>query len=329
MDTPLLSINIVSYNTESLTMECLKSIQRSIAKSWITQNPQEDIEVVIVDNFSKDCTVEAIEKLQKSFPCRIKLIKSQSNLGFGKGHNLASKESEGEILLLMNTDTLLMGDFLALLVSKFMQRNQPKLEKYKNLVKDESYGAKVHFLGPKLLNQDLTPQPSCGPYYSIPVIIGALFLKGDHLGFTRMSPNIDTQVDWISGACIMCKKSDFEEIHGFDEEIFMYMEEVEMLYRARRKGMTVWFTPTPQAIHVGSASSNKTYPITQVYKGFLYLYKKHHSALSLTMVQSILTLKSKVAIVLGKILRHHDLVDTYEESLTVLKDCKKLISPSL
>lgn len=318
MDAPLLSINIVSYNTKKITIDCLNSILRSVKLAWLTDEPQKDIEIVVIDNASTDGSQEAIIEFSKTSFLPIKLVSNTENLGFGKGHNKVAKESSGELLLLLNTDTILMKDALFSLVSEFLSKNPSDMPRYRNLVKDLSYGEKIHFLGPKLLNENLTKQASCGPYYAIPVIFTALFLRGDYLGITRYSPDVKKQVDWVSGAALVCKKSNFLELGGFDEQIFMYMEEIDLLYRARKKGMTVWFTPSAQIVHLGSASSNKQYPIYQVYRGFVYLYRKHHSALSLSVVQSILRLKSYLVIFLGVLLRKPVLVDTYKNSLKIV-----------
>ncbi len=320
MDAPLLSINIVSYNTKQLTIDCLNSILRSVRSSWITDDPKQDIEIIIVDNASSDGSQEVIRSFASGSPIPVRLIENTENLGFGKGHNKTAMQSAGELLLLLNTDTILMKDALCVLVKEYLSKNPSGQEKYKKIVEDKSYGERTHFLGPKLLNADLSPQASCGPYYSIPVILGALFLRGDHFGFTRYSPNKRMQVDWVSGAAFICKKECFLDLGGFDEMIFMYMEEIDLLYRARKKGMTVWYTPSAQIVHLGSASSNKQYPIYQVFRGFLYLYKKHHGPLKLAMVQSILRLKAHLVILIGKLLKRPTLVETYTNSLNIVND---------
>src|SRR4030042_1254966 len=92
------------------------------------------------------------------------------------------------------------------------------------------------FIGGKLFNSDRTPQSSCGPFFSLPVVFAALFLRGDRIGLTRYSPNKPRRVDWISGACIMAPKKLFLDGLLFDEKIFMYMEEIDLLYRAKKKG---------------------------------------------------------------------------------------------
>lgn len=323
MDSPLLSINIVSYNTSEVTLRCLKSIEKSVRIKWLTSDPFKDIEIVIIDNGSTDGSVEAIESLAKEFALPIKLIKNTENMGFGKGHNRASRESTGEYLLLLNTDTLIMNDGIATLTRHYLESNPTVNDKYGKLVTSSSDGYRKHFMGPKLLNQDLTPQPSCGPYYSIPIIIGALFLRGDYWGLTRYSPHVEQAVDWISGAAIMCKKEYFQEIGGFDEEIFMYMEEIELLKRAKNKGMQVWFYAQAQVVHLGSASSNKTYPIFQVYRGFLYLYSKHHNALELRVVQWLLATKAHLVVSLGKLLKRPHLVDTYTKALQIVAESQQ------
>lgn len=319
MHVPLLSINIVSYNTKDITLQCLRSIQKSVSVRWLSSKPEHDIEIVIIDNASTDGTVEAIREFAESFDIPLRVIRSAENLGFGKGHNKAARESTGEYLLLLNTDTILLNDALATFVGSFLELNPPILDEYKELASRKVMDYRVHFAGPKLLNSDLTLQPSCGPYYSIPVIFGALFLRGDHWGLTRYSPLKPQRVDWISGACILTKKEDFLEVGGFDENIFMYMEEIDLLHTASKKGMQVWCLPSAHVVHLGSASSNKTYPIFQVYRGFLYLYQKHHRAVELSMVQWLLTLKAYLAMIAGRLLGRPNLVETYKKALDIVE----------
>lgn len=320
MSAPLLSINIVSYNTKDITLQCLRSIEKSLSTRWLTKQPSKDIEIIIIDNASTDGSADAVSALAATLSVPLRVIRSTENIGFGKGHNKAAAESTGEYLLLLNTDTIMLADALATFTSTFLALNPPEMSEYRDLVKRKVEDYRVHCAGPKLLNNDLTPQPSCGPYYSIPVIFGALFLRGDHWGLTRYSPSTQKRVDWVSGACIFTKKECFMELGGFDENIFMYMEEIELLHRAKQKGMEVWFLPEAQIVHLGSASSNKTYPIFQVYRGFLYLYHKHHHALELRMVQWLLTFKAYIVIWLGRLLGKPNLIETYTQALKIVKE---------
>lgn len=313
---PLLSINMVSYNTRDITIQALRSIDRSIRLSWLSPHPETDIELILVDNASTDGTVEAVQKISIELSYEVVILPQHTNLGFGRGHNLAAHSSRAEYLLLLNTDIVVREDALVKLFTFYLTRNPP-MTFSTSLTYDRS-GYRIHFVGPKLLNQDFTPQPSCGPYYGLGTIFAALFLKGDYWGLTRSSPTKLTRVDWVSGAAIMCKKEFFTTLGGFDEQIFMYMEEIELLHRAEKKGMTTWFYPGARLIHIGSASSDKTYPIIQVYRGFWYLYTKHHNALERHLVQYMLRAKAYIAIGLGKVLRKPTLVDTYVQALEII-----------
>ena len=316
MSSTLLSFNMVSYNTHDLTVQAVRSLDRSIRKSWISPTPAADIELVLVDNASSDNTVSEIQRIVPELCFPVKIISLKENVGFGRGHNLAAKESKGEYLLLLNTDTIALQDAVSKLFVYYLSYNPPNT--FQTSFRYANDGVKMHFMGPKLLNEDLSPQTSCGPYYSLSVIFAALYLKGDYWGLTRSSPKVSTQVDWVSGAAIMCKREYFEKLGGFDEGIFMYMEEIELLHRAKLKGMTTWFYPDAQWVHIGSASSNKTYPIVQVYRGFTYLYGKHHSKLEQALVQYILRSKANIVIGLGKLLNKPKLVETYTQALKVI-----------
>ncbi len=322
MTQPLLSVNIVTYNTRDITLQCLRSIDKSALYRWLLTDLASSLEIVIVDNASNDGTQEAVTSWSQTTTIPVQYIRNTENEGFGKGHNRAARESGGEYLLLLNSDTRILDDGLCTLTESLIARNPSELPQFKGLVPYICSPYRVHFAGPKLLNEDLSPQPSCGPYYSIPVIIGALFARGDHWGLTRYSPVTPRRVDWISGACIMCRRLDFLELGGFDEDIFMYMEEIELLRRAKVKGMQVWCLPQAKVVHLGSASSNKTYPIYQVYRGFLYLYSKHHTAWERTIVRWLLTLKARLIMMLGSLLRKQTLVTTYTQALRIVEESR-------
>lgn len=292
MKTLDLSIVIVSYNTKKITQDCLESINRSLTGTKIKY------EIVLVDNDSHDGSPQLLETMsQDSRNC---LVYKQigKNLGYGKGNNLGVKIAKGEYILLLNSDTVVLN------------RSIEKL--YNFYVENEK---QVHFLGAKLLNRDLTPQSSACRFFTLPVVFATLLLKGDYWGLTRSSPNKFCQVDWISGACIMTTKKHYQRLGGFDKNIFMYMEEVDLLYRAKKLGLNTYFYPKSQIIHLGSASSNgKTFPILQVYRGFIFFYKKHYSIFHLLILHLILKSKALIAYLIGKIKNDSYLIKTYGEA---------------
>jgi len=290
----LLSIIIISYNTKKITEDCLKSIYK-----WNTDKA----EIIVIDNNSIDGSLEMLysyKALKKNFI----LIEEKNNLGFAKANNLAVGKASGQYVLFLNSDIIVLNNAINKLLDFYINNQE-----------------KVHFLGGKLLNKDLSSQPSCGPFYSLPVIFGALFLKGDYWGLTRYSPNKLKKVDWVSGACILTKKRYFESINGFDEKIFMYMDEIDLLYRSKKNNYQTYFYPQAEFIHLGSASSKgKTYPILQVYRGFIYFYKKHHNhPFSIFFLMFMLKLKAVISLAIGKLSNSNYLIKTYAEAYRLTK----------
>ncbi|MCL4199784.1 glycosyltransferase family 2 protein [Patescibacteria group bacterium] len=282
-----LSIIIVSFNTKKLTEDCLTSVMRSLKDAKLTW------EIILIDNVSTDGTREM---LKKKFPM-VRTVLNDENVGFGKGNNQGIRMSRGEYILLLNSDTIVLNNSIVKLVS--YGRQHPNA-----------------FIGPKLLNPDRSPQSSCGPFFSLPVVFASLFLKGDYIGLTRWSPTRARKVDWVSGACILAPKKLFMQDLLFDENIFMYMEEIDLLMRARKKGYPTYFYPRSLIVHLGAASSTnkRKGPVLNIYRGFLYLYRKHGSPVGLWLVRAMLKIKAVLAWVIGAVLGKETLKDTYAEA---------------
>ncbi len=292
-----LSIIIISYNTKKIIQNCLDSCLKSLTKAPFSY------EFVVVDNGSTDGSPSLLKTYAQKIGSNFKLVLKKQNLGFGKGNNLAVSHARGSYLLFLNSDIVVLNNAIANLFAFYKQHEN-----------------KYHFLGGKLLNKDLTEQSSASRFFTLPVVFIALFLKGDYWGLTRFSPTRLRQVDWLSGACILTKKSYFNKLGGFDESIFMYMEEVDLLYRARQRNYLTYFYPWAQFIHLGSASSpGRTFPIVQVYRGFLYFYQKHRSRMALSCLKFMLKLKALVAILVGRITQNQYLIETYEQAYQLVK----------
>lgn len=290
-----LSIVIVSFNTCRITIDCITSIYQSLQGCNLT------CEIIVVDNASTDGSVEELEKFQKEHSS-LTLLKNKDNVGFGAANNQGVKHAKAKYILLLNSDTVVINNAIEKLYTFYTTQTD--------------YG----FVGAKLLNQDETPQPSCGMFFTLPVVFATLFLRGDYWGLTRSSPDQIIQADWVSGACIMTTKKIYAELEGFDTDIFMYMEEVDLLYRGNTKGYTTGFYPESKFIHLGSASSGgKTYPILQVYRGFIFFYKKHYSRFSLFFLKIMLQLKALVSIIIGYITGSDYLKKTYGEAYSIAK----------
>lgn len=302
MDKPTidLSIIILSYNTKSITQKCLDTIYKQTPYSLL-----EKTEVIILDNHSSDSSVSMLKeykaKINKKYANSFILILSKKNFGYAKGNNMVVSKSHGKYLLFLNSDIEIIDNGIQKLFHYYLT-------------------SPYEFVGAKLFNTNLTPQTSTAPFYSLAIVVFALFFRGDYIGITRNSPNIVKKVDWVSGACFITKKQYFEKIHGFDESIFMYMDEVDLLYRANKIGMKTGFYPDAHFIHHGSASSlHKKHPILQVYKGLLYFYKKHHTNLELRLLKILLQLKAYIAKNIGYCTHNQYLIETYEEASIIIK----------
>ena len=150
-------------------------------------------------------------------------------------------------------------------------------------------------------------------YYKIFAI---LFLKGDIFGVTRWSPNSTKKVDWVSGACLIAPKKVFLDGLLFDEDIFMYMDEIDLLYRARKKGYAAYFYPESTVVHLGSGSSidKRKGPILNIFRGFQLFYRKHFPGWRLLVLRGMLQCKAFLGIFIGYMTGNRELQTTYEEA---------------
>lgn len=289
-----LSILILSYNTRTVTIECLESIFSSLLNAPFTY------EVIVLDNNSQDSSVEDIKN---KFP-QVLLLEKKENLGFGKGNNELAQIAKGKNLLFLNSDIIVVKDAIEKLFTFFEDHNNT-----------------YSFVGGKLFNQDGSPQYSAAPFFTLPVVFAVHFLRGDYWGLTRYSPTTIRRVDWLSGACVMVRKNVFLELEGFDEAIFMYMEEVDLMYRAKQKGYITAFYPAAHFIHYGSLSSNgRTDPILNVYRGFLYFYRKHYGTTELFMLKFMLLVKAVVAYSIGVLIHNNYLEKTYDKAIKLVQE---------
>lgn len=281
------SIIIPSFNTRVLLARCLTSVFATLQESNISH------EVIVVDNASTDGSGKMVKKM---FPAA-RIIQNTVNKGFGKANNQAIKSSAGRYILLLNSDIVVQDDAIGAL--------------YK-FIKDK----KKIFVGGKLFNVDGSAQASCGPFLTIPVVALMLFAKGDLWGATRSSPDSTKPVDWVSGACLMGEKKAFEDVGLFDEEIFMYMEDIDFLYRARKRGYRTFFCSDAQFIHAGAGSSGqRRTPVVNIYRGLLYFYRKHCGRVSYATIRFMLMVKALAAILGGRIMGKRDLSLIYEEAI--------------
>lgn len=267
-----LSIIVLSYNTKELTTKCIDSI----LSQYNYEIKKRELEVIVVDNASSDGTLDSLKKFRS-----IKIIENPQNFGFSKGNNIGAKRTKGEFILFLNSDT------------QIKDKGFLKMTEFFNDKKD------VGILGGKLINPDGSAQPSCGKFYTFFNFL-IMILGLERLGLLRLSPNNVKKVDWVSGACFMVRKNLFEKLKGFDEYFFMYIEDMELCFRAKKQGFLTYFHPNIKLVHKELGSSNRAFAIGEIYRGLLYFYKKHMNYTSFLLVKILLILKALVAIILGR-----------------------------
>jgi hypothetical protein len=284
-----ISIIIPSFNTKALLARCLTSIYDSLEGSSLTY------EVIVVDNGSVDGSIQVIRSYKKAI-----CIQNKENVGYGRANNQGIERATGKYILLLNSD---------------IRVEDGAIEKLYQFGKSHPES----FVGGKLLNEDGTDQSSSGPMMSPVHVFIMLFAKGDTLGLTRSSPSTACSVGWVSGACLLAKKTLFEAVGLFDESIFLYMEEVDLLYRAAQKGYTTYFYPGAVFTHTGAASSGtRRTPVVNIYRGLVYFYKKHYSGPAQAFLSGMLRVKAYIAIVIGRITGNNTLQSIYEEALAMV-----------
>lgn len=280
----MVSIIILSYNTEVLLRECLQSLYTTLSTM--------SFEVIVLDNSSSDNSVSMVREQFK----KVTLIESEKNLGFAKGVNTAAKRAKGKYLLFLNSDATLLDRNLSEMVQK-MEDHQS-----------------IAAVGGNLLNRDGITSEAFGRFYNLPEVFRLLFLRKKA---THDSPKAMTPVDWVSGGYMVIRREAFEKVGGFDEGFFMYIEDMDLCYRLRRAGFDVFYYKNAKARHVGQGSSNRMFAIVNIYKGLLYFYKRQKPQWQYFVVKLLLVLKAVAAYVIGVIKNDDRLKATYAQALRI------------
>lgn len=288
-----LSIIIVSYNSKKHLQNLLPSLFSQTGVNF---------ETILVDNASTDKT---LSWLNKNYP-QIKIIKSSKNMGFGAANNLGVKKASAKLVLLLNPDTILKPGCLKNIVDWFRAYSQEQV------------------IGCQLLNPDGSIQPSGG---SLPNLLN-LFLWA--LGLNSLpgayhqnktsvykKPN---QFDWLSGAALVFKKDFFQKIGGFDKQIFMYGEEVELAYRIKKAGRPIYLNPASQVVHeayLDKAEKSAKARLAE-FKSLIYFFNQHKPGWQQQILKLILKLAACWRIFVFATLNKNDkLKETYEKALKI------------
>jgi N-acetylglucosaminyl-diphospho-decaprenol L-rhamnosyltransferase len=255
---PTLSIIILSWNVRDLLRKCLSSLPLEAP----------GVEVIVVDAASVDGSAGMVKA---EFPA-VRLMAEAENLGYTRGNNLGLRAANGEYLLILNPDTEVVGEALAQMVAYMEAHPQ------------------VGVLGPQLIHPDGAVQSTRRRF---PTLITAFF---ESTWLQPLAPRsvlsryyaldmpeaVAAEVDWVMGAALLVRRKAYVQVGGFDEDFFMYSEEVDWCRRMKTAGWRVAYFPPARIIHHVGRSSEQVPAATHIRfnASKVRYFRKHHGVLA-------------------------------------------------
>ena len=188
-------------------------------------------EVVVVDNHSP--SDPAVPRLRR---CPgVSLWRSRRNAGFAAGANRGCRLAQGRWLLLLNPDISVPPDFL----------DQPVLLADSLAAQDDRAGV----VGFALRHSDGSRQHSFGPFPTLFGSLARLLLPCARRKYHAVAPEQRCRVPWLTGCCVLLRRDCYEQLAGFDEDFFLYYEDVDLCRRATERGWSVWYEPALTVTH--------------------------------------------------------------------------------
>ncbi|MGC4085245.1 MAG: glycosyltransferase family 2 protein [Vicinamibacterales bacterium] len=250
----VLSIIIVSFNTRGDLETCLTSL--------VQHPPAVSHEIIVVDNASSDDSADAAERFRG-----VRVIRNAVNQGFSAANNVGIRASAGELLLLLNSDTIVPPGAIDRMIDRL------------RAIPD------VAVLGPRLVDGrgrvELSFGPMLTPWSEIRqrrLVKGlaannpAIVREVDALAASERRP------DWVTGACLLVRRADADAVGGLDERYFMYTEDVDFCAAIRARGRGIVFYPGAEVVHLRGRSAATASAATRAayQRSHLAFYRKHH-----------------------------------------------------
>lgn len=281
---PTLSILIVNWNTRDLTLDCLRSL--AAARLSVPH------EIILVDNASADGSADAVAA---AFPA-VTLIRNAENVGFARANNQAFEASRGELILLLNSDTLVAPGQIEKLAA-FLETHP-----------------KAGVVGPKLLNPDGSFQLSATPF------VTPWDVYFEYARFPRplqpeaqkrprrlyaFEPWRAMEVDYVIGAAFLIRRAVIDQVGLLDDQYFMYGEEQDWCARAKAAGWEVWFDPEATVTHLGGQSAARV-PYKMLAHRFASSFRflgKHQGARAVALTRGLLAIAAVQNVALAAVRR--------------------------
>lgn len=255
-----LSVVIVNYNVKYYVGQCIESVRRALQGI--------DSEIIVVDNHSRDGSVEYLSRLEG-----VRLIESGHNLGFSKANNIAIRQSEAEYVLLLNPDTIVAEDSIKKMLD--FADTHPKAG---------GIGVRMYNDWGTKARESRRGLPS--PMTSFYKMVGLCRRMPLHPRYGKyymgwLPWDAASRIEVVSGACFLIRRKALDEVGVLDEDYFMYGEDIDLSYRLLKGGWENWFVPA-DIIHYKGESTHKTsFEYVHVfYNAMLIFMRKHYSHLS-------------------------------------------------
>lgn len=261
-----LSIIIVNYNTKKLVIDCVKSIKQS--------KPTISWEIIIVDNGSRDDSIDVLKKIESK---RVKVLSNINNLGFAKANNRGIRNSRGKHILLLNSDTLAKKEALDELFA-FAENNED-----------------AGVVGSKLLNPDRTTQNSVFyPPTAARAIKQFWFGKKGYYGQYYPKTKKPVAVYAVVGAAFLITHRAKKKVGMLDERYFMFFEDIDYCDRVRKNGLKVYYLPTSKVVHYLGKSGEDLADELNQWRRLIQPSKIYHGLLKYYLIYFVMWTGQKV-----------------------------------
>jgi len=266
---PVLSVVIVNYREWRSTAALARQVLRATAQQ------RDRVEVLVVDNHSPAHPLAA--RLRR-WP-RLSLRRWGRNRGFARAANEGSRLSRGEWVLLLNPDVTLPDGFLDG-VQSLIERLPPR----------------AGIVGFGLRNSDGSPQLSCGPFPTLANTLTRLALPRERRKCRPVRAGHFCPVPWVTGCCLLARRECLRDVGGFDEEFFLYYEDVDLCQRAHARGWSVSHEPRLQAIHHAPLHARRVSPTLRLITrhALLTYASRHWPAWQLPVLSAIVRTEARV-----------------------------------
>lgn len=268
-----LSIVIVNFETPDYTLDCIRSVYKN--------PPSCNFEVLLIDNGSTDRSLELVRARWPEVVC----IETGQNLGFARANNLGINNAQGEFILLLNSDTKILDNSLDRMLEYLMANSE------------------VGAIGPRQLDGHGKLQLSWG---SFPTLVSEVLRKLIHhrlsINDLKIRDYLEeryagaSEVDWVSGSCLMARRKALFGAGLFDGHFFMYFEDIDLCRRIADDGWKIHFISDITVIHYGGVSARKNIlnVLVEYRHSQLYFTRKYYGLNGVLALKSILFIKYSV-----------------------------------